>query len=66
MEPLDKFRKKPECVPIIEIVRTVTQGDSTVLSNVTLCSTSIKKYFSQNTLLSDTQNAKFPHTVESV
>ena len=45
---LNKFRKNPECDPILEIARTISQGDSTVLSQVTLCSADIKKYFSQN------------------
>lgn len=46
---LDKFRKKPEQDFIIEIARTVSQGDSAVLSQVSLCSADIRKYFSQNT-----------------
>ena len=46
---LDKFRKKPEHDPIIDIARTVSQGDSAVLSQATLCSLDTKKYFSQNT-----------------
>ena len=43
---LDKFRKKPD--PIIEIARTVSQGDETVLAQAALCSADIKKYFFQN------------------
>ena len=45
---LDKFRKKPEHDPIIEIVRTVSQDDSAVLSQAALCSADTKNYFSQN------------------
>lgn len=47
---LNKFRKKPEMDPIIEIARIVSQGDSAVLSQAALCSADIKKYFSENTI----------------
>lgn len=45
---LDKFRKKPDYDPFIEIARTVSQDDSTVLKQTALCSADIKKYFSEN------------------
>lgn len=48
MERLDKFKKSPEHDPIIEIARTVSQGDSAVLTQAALCSADIEKYFSEN------------------
>lgn len=40
--------KNPESDPIIEIARTVSQGDSAVLAQAALCSSDIMKYFSEN------------------
>ena len=45
---LDKFKKKPEYNPIVEIAHIVSQGDSAVLTQAALCSADIKKFFFEN------------------